>query len=46
MLQDTYHQLWGLLRAFIDLASAAAGAAARICALVQYGLQVHATALC
>ena len=26
MLQDTYHQLWELLRAFIDLASAAAGA--------------------
>ena len=26
MLQDTYHQLWQLLRAFIDLAHASAGA--------------------
>ena len=25
MLQDTYHQLWQLLRAFIDLAHASAG---------------------
>ena len=26
MLQDTYHQLWQLLQAFIDLAHASAGA--------------------
>lgn len=25
MLQDTYHQLWQLLRAFINLAGASAG---------------------
>ena len=25
MLRDTYHQLWELLRAFIDLAHASAG---------------------